>query len=243
MMYDSHCHLDLMANMMKMIQKIHNSNIGLFAVGTTPKAYSREIELCKHVPSIHVGLGMHPQLISTGYEDMMLFEKLVPSSHYIGEIGLDFNKNYFHSKDKQIEVFERIIQLCEHYGEKIISIHSLKSTASVIEIIRKNKVQNSNCYLFHWFTGTMSQLRNAIELGCYFSVNPRMLKTKSGIEVIKKLPINRILLETDAPFTNNYLSVQLLEQELKELIIGISDIQGKNVSEIIEENEKKIYIF
>lgn len=243
MIYDSHCHIDLMPNMIEIIQTMRKSQIGLFAVGTTPKAYVHELELCKSVPSIHVGLGMHPQLLSTGYDDMLLFEKLIPSSHYIGEIGLDFSKNYIHLKEKQIEAFERIIQMCEYYGEKVVSIHSLKSASSVIEIIQKNKVSNKNRYLLHWYTGTMSQLRKAVELGCFFSVNPKMLKTKSGVEIIKNIPADRILLETDAPFVKQYLSVQLIEKELKEMLGNISHILGKDISKIVEENGESVFIY
>lgn len=47
MIYDAHCHLDLMDNMLEFINEIQNSDMNLFAVGTTPKAYSREIQFCK----------------------------------------------------------------------------------------------------------------------------------------------------------------------------------------------------
>lgn len=48
MIYDAHCHLDLMDNMLEFINEIQNSDMNLFAVGTTPKAYSREIQFCKN---------------------------------------------------------------------------------------------------------------------------------------------------------------------------------------------------
>lgn len=56
MIYDAHCHLDLMDNMLEFINEIQNSDMNLFAVGTTPKAYSREIQFCKNARNIHVGL-------------------------------------------------------------------------------------------------------------------------------------------------------------------------------------------
>ena len=58
----------------------------------------------------------------------------------------------------------------------------------------------------------MPQLEKAIELGCYFSINPGMLKTKSGMEVIKAIPIDHVLLETDAPFA---LKVQHIDENRK----------------------------
>ena len=94
MICDAHCHMDLMENMLEFIDEIQNSNISIFAVGTTPKAFSREIQFCRNAKNIHVGLGIHPHLVSSGYDDMQLFKSLIEKSHYIGEVGLDFSKEY-----------------------------------------------------------------------------------------------------------------------------------------------------
>ena len=165
MIYDSHCHLDLMDNMSGIITEMQNSDISLFAVGTTPKAYDREVQFCRNNPHIKVGLGMHPQLISSGYDDMRLFKALFERSHYIGEVGLDFSKEYIQTKETQMHAFRDIVKLCEQCGEKVVSVHSLKSANVAIEILREYKTQTSNKYIFHWFTGTKSQLEKAIQIG------------------------------------------------------------------------------
>lgn len=241
MIYDAHCHLDLMDNMAGFIKEIQNSNISLFAVGTTPKAYSREVQFCKNIRNINVGLGMHPQLITSGYDDMYLFKSLFEISHYIGEVGLDFSKEYIQTKETQIHVFRDIVKLCEQYGEKVVSIHSLKSTNTVIEILKEYKIQRSNKYIFHWFTGTIPQLEKVIELGCYFSINPSMLKTKSGIEVINTVPANRMLLETDAPFTFKINHIDEMEKELKKTVLKISEIVREDMTDIFYENSKEVF--
>ena len=243
MIYDAHCHLDLMDNMLEFINEIQNSDMNLFAVGTTPKVYSREIQFCKKARNIHVGLGMHPQLVSSGYDDMQLFKSLTEKSHYIGEVGLDFSKGYIQTKELQINIFSEIVKLCEQYSEKVISIHSLKSTSTVIEILRTYKRQKSNKYIFHWFTGSMPQLEKAIELGCYFSINPGMLKTKSGMEVIKVIPIDHVLLETDAPFALKVQHIDEIEKELKRTMSRISDVIGFDISDIINKNSKEVFCY
>lgn len=134
MICDAHCHMDLMENIPQFINEIQNSDMSLFAVGTIPKAYSKEILFCRNARNIHVGLGMHPQLVSSGYDDMQLFKSFIEKSHYIGEVGLDFSKGYIQTKELQIKVFSEIIKLCEQFSEKVVSIHSLKSTSIVIEI-------------------------------------------------------------------------------------------------------------
>lgn len=241
MICDAHCHLDLMDNMPKFINEIQYSNMSLFAVGTTPKAYGREVEFCRNACNIYVGLGMHPQLVSSGYDDMQLFKSLFEKSHYIGEVGLDFSEGYISTKKLQIKVFSEIIELCEQGGEKVISIHSLKSARTVIEILETYKRQKSNKYIFHWFTGSMSQLKKVIEMGCYFSINPGMLKTKSGIEVIKAVPIDHMLLETDAPFALNVKHIDEIEKELKRTVSKISDVVGLDMSDTINENSKEVF--
>lgn len=110
---------------------------------------------------------------------------------------------------------------------KVVSIHSLKSASTIIEILEEYKTQKNNKYIFHWFTGSMSQLKKAIELGGYFSINPRMLKTKSGLEVINTVPIERMLLETDAPFTAKPQHVEDIEIELRRVVSKISEIVKK----------------
>ena len=209
MIYDAHCHLDLMDNMLEFINEIQNSDMNLFAVGTTPKAYSREIQFCKNARNIHVGLGMHPQLVSSGYDDMQLFKSLIEKSHYIGEVGLDFSKGYIQTKELQINIFSEIVKLCEQYSEKVISIHSLKSTST----------------------------------GCYFSINPGMLKTKSGMEVIKAIPIDHVLLETDAPFALKVQHIDEIEKELKRTMSRISDVIGFDISDIINKNSKEVFCY
>ena len=55
---------------------MQNSDISLISVGTTPKAYDREVQFCRNAPHIKVGLGLHTQLISSDYDDMRLFKAL-----------------------------------------------------------------------------------------------------------------------------------------------------------------------
>lgn len=241
MIYDAHCHLDLMDNMAGTITELQNSEIRLFAVGTTPKAYDREVQFCKNTPNIKVGLGMHPQLISSGYDDMRLFKEAFAKSHYIGEVGLDFSKEYIQTKETQIQVFRDIVRLCEQRGEKVVSIHSLKSANTIIEILEEYKTQKNNKYIFHWFTSSMSQLKKAIELGGYFSINPRMLKTKSGLEVINTVPIERMLLETDAPFTVKTQHIEDIEKELKRVVSKISEIVKTDMIDVFYENSREVF--
>ena len=242
-MYDSHCHLDLMDNMTSIVQSLEKENVGILSVGTTPRAYLKEVEMFGDLKNIHVALGLHPQLVGSGYDDIELFESLVQQCHYIGEVGLDFSKEYITNKDQQIEIFKRVLLCCERSGNKVVSIHSLKSAGTVLKTLSQLRLDNKNIYILHWFTGSIAQMQNAVDMGCFFSINPKMLKTKSGINLIKKIPPNKILLETDAPFSVKLQSTKQLDDMLQNMIDNISMLKGMDMKNQLTENEKNIYIY
>lgn len=242
-MYDSHCHLDLMDNMTSIVQSLEKENVGILSVGTTPRAYLKEVEMFGDLKNIHVALGLHPQLVGSGYDDIELFESLVQQCHYIGEVGLDFSKEYITNKDQQIEIFKRVLLCCERSGNKVVSIHSLKSAGTVLKTLSQLRLDNKNIYILHWFTGSIAQMQNAVDMGCFFSINPKMLKTKSGINLIKKIPPNKILLETDAPFSVKLQSTKQLDDMLQNMIDNISMLKGMDMKNQLTENEKNTYIY
>ena len=245
MIYDSHCHLDLMDNnnMTSIIQSLEKETLGILSVGTTPRAYLKEVKMFSAIKNVHVALGLHPQLIGSGYDDLELFKLLVQQCHYIGEVGLDFSKKYIINKNKQIEVFHKILLYCEKYGNKIISIHSLKADTTVLKILSQLKRNNNNTYILHWFTGSIFQMQIAIDMGCFFSINPKMLKTKSGISLIQKIPPNKILLETDAPFSVKFQNTKQLGDILQNMINNISIIKGIDMKNQLIKNAKTIYTY
>ena len=241
MLIDTHFHLDLMEKMQTLIREFRNSDVGVIAVGTTPKAFEREKQFCFGVDNIRVGLGFHPQLVAERESEIDLFLGLVKNSRYIGEIGLDFNTDYNVSKEQQLSCFRRIAKACANEGNKVLSIHSVKAAGAVIdELERAGAFQNNIC-VFHWFTGTAAERKRAIEAGAWFSINPRMLKTKSGQETIKAIPGDRLLLETDAPFVKSIDSVFLLKERLEQLVEGISKIRGTSGSCMIEDNSLRLF--
>lgn len=241
MLIDTHFHLDLMDNMQTLIAEFKNTNVGVIAVGTTPKAYEKEKQFCQGVRNIKVGLGFHPQLVAERGQEINLFLDLLHDANYIGEIGLDFNTAHISSKEQQISCFRKIAKACAYDGNKVLSIHSVKAFGAVLyELEAAGTFQNNICIL-HWFTGTRTERNRAIKDGAYFSINPRMLKTKSGQETIKAIPLDRLLLETDAPFTMKFGQAGELQVELDETINSISKIRGQDVGVLIAKNSMRIW--
>lgn len=241
MLIDTHFHLDLMDNMQPLIREFLTADVGVIAVGTAPKAYEREKQFCSGVDNIKVGLGFHPQLVAERESEIDLFLRLAKSSRYIGEIGLDFNSPFIASKEQQLSCFRRIVKACADEGDKVLSIHSVKAAGAVIDELEKAGTFKDNICIFHWFTGTAAERKRAIESGAWFSINPRMLKTKSGQENIKAIPADKLLLETDSPFAINVGSTSMLKKQLLELVTSISELHGTDQTRIIEENSLQIF--
>lgn len=232
-LYDLHCHLDLMPSMMDFADEARKRDISIFTVTTTPKAYEKEITFLRSYENIKVGLGLHPQLISERYSELSLVEKYISEVNYIGEVGLDFNKQFYSSNEKQIIVFENIIKWCSQIGGKVISIHSVRSDKIILDILEKYVCTKKNKCILHWFSGSLVQLRRAVEMGCNFSVNGSMIKSLNGQKLIPHIPVERVLIESDAPFINDLSTPQQLEREIRGVEMYLSTIWGKNTPEII----------
>ena len=198
MSIDMHCHLDLYPNPFKVAGECKARGTYVLSVTTTPKAWEGTCKLAEGSSRIRTALGLHPQLAHQRKNELDLFDSLLPKTKYIGEIGLDGGKAFKDHWDIQLKVFRHILQSVNRAGGRILSIHSRASAAPVLDELAKSE----GIPILHWFTGSVGQLKKAIDLGCWFSVGPAMLKTNRGVSLVERIPANRILTETDGPFGN-----------------------------------------
>lgn len=201
---DFHCHVDLYPDHEELIRECDAHEIATLAITTTPKAFERNQELADRSRRVVVGLGLHPQLVAQRAGEIRLFEQLLPRTSYVGEIGLDAGKKFYASFDEQQRVFDRILRACDEQGDKILSLHSVRSVARVLKAVELC-LRGGRCVpIMHWFTGTKSEAKRAAELGAFFSVNLEMLSSPRLWPVIRSFPLDRILTETDGPFVQLY---------------------------------------
>jgi TatD DNase family protein len=233
--FDLHCHVDLFPSMQQVAKESFNMNIQVFSVTTTPKAYEKEIILLRDYETIKLALGLHPQLVQERYSELSLMIKYLPNAKYIGEVGLDFNRQFYESKDKQLHVFDTVVRECAYHKGKIISIHSVKSAKQVLDILEMYNCCHTCKCILHWYSGELKQLKRAIEMGCFFSINLRMLESVNGKKIIEQIPIERIFIESDAPFihdVNNMMSLkELMSDTIKELLLQRSDFSLKQLND------------
>jgi TatD DNase family protein len=181
---DFHCHLDLFPDPEGVAAAAEAARIYVLSVTTTPKAWRKTSALGKGRPHIRTALGLHPQLAHERSQELPLFEALLDETRYVGEIGLDGSPGYGQHADIQMRVFERALSLAKERGGRIFSIHSRRAAAEVIATLRKHRCADSS--ILHWFSGTPRQLAEAVDLGCWFSTGPAMLRTDRGATVSRE---------------------------------------------------------
>lgn len=129
---------------------------------------------------------------------MDLFDSLLAKTRFVGEIGLDGSPELRYTWERQETVFNHILEACSSLGGKIISIHSRRASSQVIDSLRMHP--NCGIPIFHWFSGPLKDLKIAIDLGCWFSIGPQMVKSNNGIRICAEIPKDRVLPESDGPF-------------------------------------------
>lgn len=197
---DFHCHLDLYPDHAELIRECDRARVATLAVTTTPKAWMRNRELTADSSHVRAALGLHPQLIAEREKEITLLERYLPSARYVGEIGLDAGPRFYRNFEAQERVFTRILHACTEQGDKILSIHSVRAAGRVLGHLENTRITENCKAVLHWFTGSVSEARRAVELGCYFSVNEEMMRSPRHRKLVSLLPFDRILTETDGPF-------------------------------------------
>lgn len=196
--YDTHLHLDLYKDREETIRYIEDSQSYTIAVTNLPVLYEKYQEKYKGLKYIRFAMGLHPQLLPEYKEQLLLMLKNIKRCRYVGEIGLDFMNADSEIQKMQMDVLAQIIKECNSVGNKVLSVHSRRATKQVMEIIG-NRFNGK--VILHWFTGNLTEMNQAIKNGYYFSINSQMIKTQKGIKLIEYIPLDRILIESDGPFT------------------------------------------
>ena len=119
----------------------------------------------------------------------------MPSTTFVGEIGLDFSRYGKATAERQVESFRHVIRLVASKA-KFISLHSRGAEPAVLEILKEHGICGA---VFHWYTGSLRTLDDILQAGHLLSVNPAMISTERGRAVIRRIPRDRLLTETDGP--------------------------------------------
>ena len=206
-MIDSHCHLDhepLLENIDEVIKRSKAVGIKkILTICTTLNSFNKIKEIVKKDEIIFGTYGIHPHETQNNKITKSLIVKEVATNEKIigiGETGLDF---YYNNSDKlsQTKSFEEHIEASIEMNIPLI-VHSRSAEKENLEIFNNYKNKNLKI-LMHCFTGSKDFAKKLLNFNAYFSASG-IITFKNSTELqdtFKSIPLNKLLIETDSPFT------------------------------------------
>ena len=195
-MIDTHCHFDMMPQPEAYISQKEQEGDIVIGMTNLPSHFQMGQPHLKGFKHIRLALGLHPLLAAESKKEVPLFKRLIDQTSYIGEIGLDFSKEGYTTKDEQVAVFRDLLSAIRG-KKKIVSVHSRKAEKELLALLCEYKIEN---VIFHWYSGPVDLIPVILAQGYYFSVNEAMCRSRNGQIIIAEIPKDRILTETDAPY-------------------------------------------
>lgn len=251
MLIDSHSHLQFSQyddDINLVIERSFKNGIDyIINVGTNYEDSIKSVELADRYDNIFTSVGVHPHDSAKMSEsefnsivELLNMKKVVA----VGEIGLDYYKCYS-PREVQKEIFKKFLNLAENKNIPVI-IHNRTASEDIKKIIYKES-NGRLIGVMHCFSGDEKFAKDMIKLGFYISfagnITYRSFKNE---EVIKSVPIERILIETDCPFLtpeskrgerNEPLNVWFVAEKIAQ----IKDLSFKVVERITSENACKLF--
>ncbi len=242
MLIDTHCHLtmpDFDADRSDVIQRAIDAGIShMITVGTDIEDSKRAIALAEGYEFIYAAVGIHPhdarditdiENVSDTIKKLASKKKVVA----LGETGLDYH--YMHSPAEiQQEHFRLEINLAKSLGLPVI-VHSREAKEDTLRILKEEKVEVTGGVL-HCFSGDMDMAEKALNMGLYISFSGVITfrNAKKMPDIVKAIPLDRILIETDAPFLTPvpHRGKRNEPAYVKYMAEKIADIKGISLEEL-----------
>ena len=251
MLIDTHTHID-MDNYKDRFDEVLATakDYGVEKVvipGVAPSDFKRIAELCNKYENVYGAVGVHPEdLDSYNEEAENLIREYLKQKKIVavGEIGLD----YYWDKsqiERQKEIFEKQILIAKEAGKPVL-VHDREAHLDSFEILKKTKA-NDVGVVMHCFSGSPEFAMECVREGFYIALGGVVTfkNAKKVKEVAKIVPLDRLLLETDAPYMtpvpyrgkeNQPAYVKFVAQE----IANLRGISFEDVAQITTENAKKL---
>ncbi|THB70032.1 MAG: TatD family deoxyribonuclease [Gammaproteobacteria bacterium] len=252
MLIDTHCHIDL-PDFDKDREDVLNTcctdginpiiNPGVFC-----KDWNNLLGLAAKYPIIKTAIGLHPCYIEQhSKNDIEALEQIVSSNNSIialGEIGLDLYGNH-PDIDEQKWYFSEQVKIAKKYNMPII-VHARKSHDLVLKTIRQLHFQNGGT--IHAFSGSLQQAQSFINLRFKLGFGGTITyeRAKRTREVLQQIPLQAIVLETDAPFMPPYQLQGIRNTPINLRMIlkcaaELRDIPKEELEEITYNNSMEVF--
>jgi TatD DNase family protein len=252
MLIDSHAHLEMpefKKDLEAVIQRANQSGVDIIlTVGTEQKDWARALEIAEAHPFVFAILGVHPHNAKDIDEDTYSILRTLCQSEKVkayGEIGLDFFRNHS-PRDIQLQRFREQIGLARELKLPIV-IHDRDAHEETMEILKSEKARDQGGVI-HCFSGDYEMAKQCMDLGFFISIPGSITFKNTGPyqEIIRNLPLESLLVETDAPFLapvpfrgkrNEPSYVRYTAQRVAE----IKRVPFEKVAEVTSENAVRVF--
>ncbi len=227
LIFDTHAHYDdsrFEEYLDELLTSMQIHGVGkIITCGCDSESSKNALLIAEKYDYVYAAVGIHPGNIDSGttieeIEELSKHNKCVA----IGEIGLDYYWTQ-DNKPEQAKIFEKQLILANKLGLPVI-IHDRDAHADTLEILKKHKPKG----VVHSFSGSVEMAKELLDLGLYIGVGGVITfkNAKTLPDVVKMLPADRILLETDAPYlspvpyrgkTNHSAMIYLTAEKIAEL--------------------------
>lgn len=252
MFIDSHTHLEdpkFDNDRDEVIDRAKDAGVELFMnAGSDEESNLKILKLIDKYDSIYAMTGIHPhEADSFGENTVKELKEILKQGKVIaiGEIGLDYNKG-LSKKENQIRAFETQLNVAKRAGLPV-SIHSRDAHEDTFRILEDNFDRKIGGVM-HCFSGDVNQARRAIELGLYISFAGFITypNAKKSHEIIKQVPVDYMLIETDCPYLppQNFRGKRNEPAHVVDVAEKIAEVSGlsvEDIARITSMNTRKVF--
>lgn len=250
-MIDSHCHLDLEQfneDRSVVLERAKNAGVNtIINPGAGLKDFEGPVKIANEFSNVYTAVGVHPHEILEISDDFWgRFDKVLlsPKVVAIGEVGLEISDG-LPPIEKQLEILKQFVDTANEKNKPLI-FHIRDAHKEFQEFVEK--YQGKIKGVMHCFTGTISDAELYLSRDLYISIAGMITFPNSNAlrEVVKNIPLDRLLLETDAPFLapQNWRGQRnepayIVETARK--IAEIKEVSFEEIERITEENTRKLF--
>lgn len=241
LIFDSHAHYDdakFDNDRDELIKSMLDKNVNtIINCGTDIDNSNKCINISKRFERVYCALGVHPHEADSVNNDfieklknLFAFKKAIA----VGEIGLDYHYD-LSKRENQIDIFEKQIKLALEINKPII-VHDREAHKDTLDLLKKYKPKG----VIHCFSGSVEMAKEIINLGMYIGIGGAVTfkNAKKIVDVVKQTPLNRILLETDAPYMTPvpYRGTRCNSEHILFTAQKISEIKCIDTNKILEDS-------
>jgi len=222
---DAHAHVD---NVKACLENIRRADIEVWINTVELNEIDEIIGVSKFISS-KIFIGIHPSRADR-YEPDELLKRMkgVKEVDGLGEIGLD--KKYGIPLDTQLKALRDQLAIAERHDLPVV-LHTRRSVREVLNEISSYSLKS---VLFHWFSGSTSELNEVLSRGYYVSIGPSIIYSKSSRKVLEAYHQDRLLLETDSPVYYQPLKVEANPTLIVSVYYALSNLMKEDINVVVE---------